>query len=359
MAAIDLKDVKESLITVKDSLSFGVADGGEGSGNHGHKGRPGKVGGSSPDGSGGGASDPTVARGKGLAVQKMYGGEANHSGVGNGSKGKIKKLKSGTGVTKVSRADLEYSKGPDSIEQYLNDDDTLMPEREALHDEIIRKHLRGVVKPDGQPVFVMMGGGPAAGKSSILEDGHFEVPDKFNAVHINADDVKREIPEYEEMVSRGDKDAAAYAHEESSALVKRVSGVAYENGYNTVLDGTGDNSVKSVEKKINEARAAGMKIVGCYVTCPTEDAVFRNEQRYIKTNRFVPPEVVRETHRGVSRILPQVAHLFDEVKLYDTTVKGKPVLIAESTYGKPMKVLNQGLYDKFLAKANEVYAHDR
>ncbi len=297
-------------------------------------------------------SDPTIATGKGRKMQEKYGGKANFEGVGNDSRGHKPVYKNGTGKTKVKMSDFDEG-SVHTLLDHLDENGVLTPEREALHNEIVNKHFEAVAKPDGQPTFYMMGGGPAAGKSSVLKNHQVSVPDKFNAVEINADTIKDELPEYAERLKTRDKSAAAYAHEESSALAKRVQATAFENGYDTVLDGTGDNTVESVASKIEAARKAGYRVEGCYVTCPTEEAIKRSHARYERSGRFVPDKIVRKTHKGVSQILPQVAHLFDKVELYDTSSGGTPVLIAKGGNGKPLEVLDQRLYDLFIGKASE------
>lgn len=355
---------------------YQVGDGGPGSGNHGHAGRPGEVGGSAPEkGSGGGNKeekkerkaespkgggakktkhDPSKAKGKGASMQKKYGGTANHHGVGNGSKGHKPEYKNGTGKTKINPVDI--AEGDHSLKDHLDQEGKLLPERESLHNEIVNKHFEAVEKPDGQPTFYMMGGGPASGKSGVLNSGQVEVPDKFDGVHVNSDDIKREIPEYQKGVEAGNLDAANYAHEESSALAKRVMSTGMENGYNVVLDGTGDGSVRSVMSKIEEARAKGMKVEGYYVTCPTQIAVDRNQARANdpkEKGRLVREEIVRATHKKVSQILPQVAKHFDRVQLYDSGDGFPPKLIAEGGGGKDLTILDAKRYDAFLRKADE------
>ncbi len=101
----------------------------------------------------------------GIKMQKRYGGEANHEGVGNGSQGHTPKYKNGNGMTRVNPKDVD--EGEHTIKKHLAKDGSLTPERETLHKSIVDKHFEAVTKPDGQPVFTMMGGGPNAGKLGL------------------------------------------------------------------------------------------------------------------------------------------------------------------------------------------------
>lgn len=335
------------------SDSMGL-DGGAGSGNWGHSGRPGLRGGS---GSGGGIG--YVPKGK----------QSNMSDSGN--KGK-RWLKSGYG--KTDAGDIVSEKKDNSGKKYVDKAGNLSKGRDALHTKIMDdvffdnndpnakdrplgkdgKPIGAATPVGGQARLIFMGGGPASGKSSVIASGDVDVPD--NRVQIDPDRAKKALPEYQKMVAAGDiENAAGFAHEESSALAKRAYEKAAENNMNVCYDGTGDGSVKSVEKKLATARANGMKVEGVYVTCSTEEAIKRSDARAAKTGRKVNHETIRDTHKKVSQILPQVADKFDTVSLYDTGQGGKPVLIATGGNGKGLTAVKgqEKLFQAFLDKANE------
>jgi predicted ABC-type ATPase len=231
----------------------------------------------------------------------------------------------------------------------------LTKEREKLHQSIINDAFKDAVPVDGQATFVVMGGGSASGKGTLIQKGLVEYPK--GSVVIDPDDIKTSFPEYQEMISAGGEvgeDAAGYAHEESSALSKRMLGIASENNFNHVLDGTGDGSVESMEKKITAAKAAGMVVNGVYVTVPTEVAVKRAVGRGKETGRYINKRTIRNIHSKVSQILPKIADKFDDLKLYDNS-GSVPVLIATGGGGKglsPVPGQEQRLRE-FIAKGDE------
>lgn len=196
----------------------------------------------------------------------------------------------------------------------------------------------------------MMGGGPAAGKSSIIKNGDVTHPDKH--VLANPDEFKADIPEYRDGLSSGDAKAAAFAHEESSHLNKRVMQAAAANQQDVVWDGTGDNSIDKLEKQVRVFREQGYKVQADYVTCDADTAVERSNARGAKTGRVVPEEAIRETHARVSEIWPEAVSrgLFDRSDLYDTTAGGQPILIATAR-GTRLEVKDQAAYKRFLDKA--------
>jgi hypothetical protein len=236
------------------------------------------------------------------------------------------------------------------------------PERQALHDQIVAEHVLGVPRST-DPTITLMGGGPASGKTSVRDQGEVGVPKAGSgkAVDVNPDDVKTGyedrsgaptrtgIPEYHELKAKGDPTAAAFTHEESSYISKRIAQAAVERGQDVVIDGTGDSGIGSLTAKVAPAKAAGYKTKGVYVTIPTGEAVRRSRARGERSGRVVPDEVVIETHQKVSRVFPQAvaAGTFDEIELWDNTTT--PKLVFSSKKGG---VQDQGLYDAFVAKGD-------
>jgi predicted ABC-type ATPase len=229
-------------------------------------------------------------------------------------------------------------------------------ERAYLHSQIITKATANVPEST-DPTFYMLGGGPASGKTTFLKSGVTDVPDKANAVHINADDVKEMLPENPRMRDGNDADffnAAKFTHEESSVLAKRIQQRAITNSQDIVLDGTGDSSINKLANKVESARTNGYKVNGVYVTIPTEMAWDRSVQRALgATKRYVPETVVRETHRDVSNTLRQAVEggLFDKVSLWDNTER-TPRLIGQGA-GNQFTVENSELWSAFLEKGNK------
>jgi predicted ABC-type ATPase len=234
----------------------------------------------------------------------------------------------------------------------------LSPEREAIHQQIVDHFLAGAVAPEGQPELLMTGGGPASGKSTILREGLIDAPDK--AVSIDPDQIKDALrghdPSYASMVAKEDPNSASYVHEESSMISKEIAAAAIANGYNIILDTTGDTGADNLARKLDPFRAAGYKINAVYATTDVNTAVSRNLTRFGQTGRLVPEYYLRESHAMVSSTVPDAVRsgLFDSVKVYDTT-SFRPKLIADGG-GTTLKVVDQRLWDSFVAKADELPA---
>ena len=237
-----------------------------------------------------------------------------------------------------------------SLAEHTGKSGKLTEERQALHDKIIAEHLRAV-SPVENPTATIMGGGTAAGKSSLMRDNNMSFP---NTVRVDSDSIKGQLPEFGQMIAAGDKGAAAYVHEESSGLARDIVAGGLSSGRNTMLDGTGDSSIESLSNKIAGMRADGAtRVVGEYVTCPTEDAIARADARGDKTGRYVYHDFIRNVHASVARVLPEAIKrgLFDEVRLWDTTGGGhvRATLVMEHKDGKTI-IHDKGRWKTFLEK---------
>lgn len=250
-------------------------------------------------------------------------------------------------VTDLSGADPYNSLG-----QHLDASGNLTPERQRLHQELLEQKLGGVIPDKDQPEFVMLGGGPASGKS-FTKNKFMNV--KNDIVDINPDDFKVMLPEYKQGLLDGNNLIANFVHEESSALNKRAMDILLKHQSSFLLDGVGDGSAAAVLKKITKAKAAGYKVVGKYVSCPVEQAQRWEAARFARTGRQVKAEVLLSNHKGVSQILPEVAKDFDDVELWSTDERFPTQIIAKGGAGVDLTPLDNDLarqlFMEFLKKA--------
>lgn len=256
----------------------------------------------------------------------------------------IKKVAEMISKTQTSTSD---SDGKDSLKKHTGADGKLTPEREKLHREIILEHFKDKKPVEGQGTYIIMGGGSGSGKGYVQKKGLINIPDGM--VTIDSDEIKGKLPEYKEMISSNDIDisnnGAGYAHEESSALAKRIQEIALSLNYDTLLDGTGNGSAKSLRSKIKQGRDKGYKIIGEYVTIPTELAIERAIERGRKTGRVINKDIMRSIHKGVSKVMTEVAPEFDELNLYDNT--DEPIKIGTAGNGKKLTPV-KGQEDKVM-----------
>lgn len=237
-------------------------------------------------------------------------------------------------------------RGKDTEQRFKKPDGSWTEERQQLHDRIVEEWLKDGV-PQKNPTAMMTGGGPASGKSVALQ----RIKTPPHMIVIDSDEIKKKLPEYMKGLKDKNPEAAAFVHEESSYLSKRITSEASKRKYNLLLDGTGNGSIKSMEKKVKRMREGGHRVVAHYVTVDTDTAVQRNEVRAARTGRLVPEAFIRGSHQKVSEIVPQALQqgLYDEFALWDTS-SSETVKVA-SAKGKKLKVHDDNAWEAFKAKA--------
>lgn len=245
-----------------------------------------------------------------------------------------------------------------SLSNYLDKNGNLLPEREALHKQIIDNYLAGKTPQSGTATMTMMGGGPASGKSSVIKSGLYKLPSKKHSITIDPDDIKQYLPGYLKM-SKVDSSAASFYHEESSMLAKQLASTSFTENYNVTYDGTGDGSVNSVMKKLNGAKDHGYQVNGMYVTVDTDEALRRNKSRYEHAKakgeapRLVPDYEVSNCHKKVTNISMEVSDQFDKISLYDNNGTSDQIkLIATGGNGKVLSAVKgeEEAFKRFLDK---------
>ena len=237
-----------------------------------------------------------------------------------------------------------------TVNMHVGKDGRYTKARAKLHDRLLHEVIDRVPDAKGQPTVYMTGGGPASGKSSVLESGQVGFPTNEQAVYISADDFKAMLPEYQALTKIGDRDAGAKAHDESSDLSWMALSIASRTK-DVVFDGTGNNSIEKLAERVAKMRAAGARVVATYVSQPVEQALKNEQRRFEKTGRGVPEATLREIHQRVSQIFPEAIArgLFDEAQLFDTSVLGKPRLVVSHKDGVTT-IHDKELYGQFLAK---------
>lgn len=197
------------------------------------------------------------------------------------------------------------------------------PAREAMHNRIVDDFVRGKKPPpEGkQKIAIVMMGGPASGKTSLVRGILGERNDDF--VNVNPDDVKELLPEWKIGLESSAKDTAFVLHDESSDVAKRVYNEAIDKGLNLIVDGTGKDSSKHVEK-IRQLQKEGYHVTILMPDVDVEEAVLRSANRAEKTGRFVPNDIIRGAHQKIPGNFETIAREADSFGLFDTRSGMRP-----------------------------------
>ena len=351
-----------------------VGLGGPGSGNFGHAGRPGKIGGSAPSRLD--ELNDIIKR----PVSDYPPAKTGDTMLDLGPK--MPK------TTEDSNDDLlwqhDHPPGLDTLQIHTQPDGTLTPERKALHDAIVEKILNSAPPPakgwmehhppEGQPTCFFMGGGGAAGKSSM--QSQLELP--ADRVHIDVDIIRTMLPEWEQELNAAAAEGripnaflGTFTHEESSLISKRILDAAAQRGLNLTADGAGDSSIEKVEANVERYSAGGQRVVANYVTVDYDLAYARMRARGDKIDeetgrqygRYIPARHLRAVHAQVARVFPEAVKrgLFDEFTLWDTTDakpigngKFSPPVRVASGKGSEITIHDQAAWERFLARGKGI-----
>jgi predicted ABC-type ATPase len=239
----------------------------------------------------------------------------------------------------------------DSLGMYQDEDGNLTPERQALHDKIV-EHFVSQGKLQTGHVYIL-GGPPANGKTSLEESGFLPYPTD-QIVGVNPDKIKEMLPEYKFLMDRKKRYSAAFVHEESSLISKKIINRSLAERKDFIIDGIGDGGLDVLAGKLSRYKAAGNRVVGNYVSLDTDLSVKLAEARGKKSGRYVPRSYLLEMNREISNLVPKLMEgdLFDELTLWDTNINGQPRKVA-SKKGRSADVHDATLYKNFLDKAKK------
>lgn len=231
-------------------------------------------------------------------------------------------------------------------------DGSYTPERTDLHNSIIES-IAGKESTHTGNVF-MLGGPPANGKSTLVKSG--KLPHPKQTTLVDPDAIKAMIPEYNEMLQSGRKNlieaGAAFTHEESSYLSKKIQEQMLKNRKDFVLDGVNDGEFNKVRIKIAKLKEAGNRVRADYVSLDYKLSRKLAKERAERTGRKVATKFVRDMNHEVSVLVPKLIEsgIIDELYLWDTNINGLPRLVLKQIDGK-LEIIDIKLYRDFLRKA--------
>ncbi len=193
-----------------------------------------------------------------------------------------------------------------------------------------RKALTEVQEPQSQenPLVIFMGGGGAAGKTSLLnrEVAKGNIPDEGRVLS-NADEIREFLPEYDLLNELNDARSSVVTHEEASMIADEIKRRARQNSFPMAIDGTMKNPAKALAE-LEMLRNEGYRAKMIAVTIDPYEALVRSFLRGKGSKRYVPPRVLLGAHKGFNAALPAYIEAFgDDLVIYDNSPQN-PILLA-------------------------------
>ena len=226
------------------------------------------------------------------------------------------------------------------------------PERKVLHEQILGDFLsEGQITEieeeesggRARPIAIMMGGGGAAGKGTILKKMQkMGIVPADGLVHIDPDEIKKRLPEFKDIQSELDSRAAPTVHEESSDLGKILINRAKARRFSVVIDKTLGNPRKALAQ-FAELKRAGYEVRLVGATLPIEEALIRALERYYGIGRLPAVDAMLDAHIKFNRHFAEYAAEVDHAFLYDNE-GSDPVRIA-STAGGNLQIEDEIRYN--------------
>lgn len=206
--------------------------------------------------------------------------------------------------------------------------------RKRYEEELIESYLSKGEKSE-KPQAIMMMGGPASGKSTLIKT--MFGGDSKGFVVIDPDDVKRMLPEFMMGLGQGYKNIAGDTHATSARITNEILRRAQERGLNILVDGTGANT-NVYTKTINELKERGnpytIQILAQHIS--KEEGIARALLRAelplsMEGGRYVPPHIIENAYN----VIP--GNFFQFVKKSDSAILndgGNNKVIARYENGK-------------------------
>ncbi|MNW58627.1 Toxin PezT [compost metagenome] len=207
-----------------------------------------------------------------------------------------------------------------------------------------------------EPNSILLGGGSAAGKSRssrILLKLDSTEDDGDEVTIIDCDKIKERLPEYADFYERYPETWAFLLHDESSDISDKAIQKCIETKRDFIYDGTMKN-IEKYEKLISQLKSQNYKVSAMIFDVPIKTALERNKKRHEIEGRFVPEEIVIETHMEVSRAFLKLKNLVDEFVLYDNRTE-YPEIISLRWADSEEIVRDREKLQEFIDKSTEIF----
>jgi SPP1 gp7 family putative phage head morphogenesis protein len=256
--------------------------------------------------------------------------------------------------------------------------DSWTTERLALHEKLAVE-IAANGKVSKNPEFMMTGGYPGSGKSSILNKIFPGWKDKY--VHLDSDRVKELLSaaddlqakgkkvngkylfkNYDKMLEAGEIDKlgwrAAQYHREADYILKRAERIAVDQRKHILFDGTMKNSTKS-DLLVADYIERGYKTKAVFADLPLEKSVERAVGRFLgEEARFVDPAYIVTHGKKNIASFGRIKEIADEWYHYSTDVpyKAPPILKGQGKNAvlKLTKELKEEVGGEFLDQLSQM-----
>lgn len=165
-----------------------------------------------------------------------------------------------------------------------------------------------------QPVAVIFGGQPGAGKSASVKTAQHE----FGAACINGDEFRDYHKDYSRLMREDDKTAAFYTDRDTGKWIEKAIAEAKNRGVNVVIEGT-MRRPEAVARTMRDFRAAGYKIDARALavnSCLSKQGILQRYEKQ-KADRGAGRMTTHEAHQAACDGMPITLDYIEKEKLSD------------------------------------------
>lgn len=200
-------------------------------------------------------------------------------------------------------------------------------EKYTLSDKLNQDIFENEILPDvfskintvKEPVAIIFGGQPGAGKSMGLAAAVSELGKKGRCVQILGDELRDFHPMYSKLLREDDKTAAFYTDKDTGKWIEKLIDYAKEKSVNVAIEGTMRDSNK-VAQTMQTLRVAGYKI-DCRVVAVnsrfSEQGIIQRYENQ-KADRGVGRMTTSEAHNAAYSAMPLTLERIEYEKLADS-----------------------------------------
>ena len=132
-------------------------------------------------------------------------------------------------------------------------------EHQALFEQVIAPQIFAAAKPAIQPIAIIFGGQPGAGKSAALSFAERELEFRGGCAKIIGDELRDFHPEFGRLMGMDDKTAAFYTDRDAGQWIEKAIGYSKHLRVNILIEGT-MRDVRKVAQTMESLRETGYQI---------------------------------------------------------------------------------------------------
>jgi hypothetical protein len=182
---------------------------------------------------------------------------------------------------------------------------------QAIFERDIKPELFAGAQPSSQPMAVIFGGQPGAGKSAAVDEVMNELSPRGGAVQIIGDDLRDYHPKYARLMEADDKTAAFYTDRDTGRWVEKTIAEAKARRVNIVIEGTMRDGGK-VAATMASLRQVGYQIDARALAVSwrlSEQGIlqrYENQKADRGVGRMTTPEAHKAAYDGMLQTLERI-----------------------------------------------------